>query len=177
VLAKSPMSCEGRKIKISTGFRSPLLAWGIFSISLFPRSSVEADTASTKKYPPPAQVAGVLLNAVFLDQLDADAERLDRRNKLIEKIPQAKRGDLKPVDILILRPSQDIGLLANTYEAKLPRTFRFLMRGMGTQQNESNDLLSLLMFQPEFLNHLMDMGEADAEVRLDEIRMFMGPAA
>src|SRR5688572_3196751 len=33
-------------------------------------------------YPPPAQVAGVLYNAIFLDQLDGDALELQRLNKL-----------------------------------------------------------------------------------------------
>ena len=35
-------------------------------------------------YPPPAQVLGVLLNAIFLDLLDQDAMQLERVNSLID---------------------------------------------------------------------------------------------
>jgi NTE family protein len=69
----------------------------------------------------------------------------------------------------VLRPSRDLGKLANEYEARLPRAFRFLTRGLGTREMRSNDLLSLLMFQPDYLSRLIELGEADAEARREEI--------
>ena len=51
--------------------------------------------------------------------------------------------------MLVLRPSQDLGKLANEFEADLPKTFRFLVRGLGSQETRANDMLSLLMFQPD----------------------------
>jgi NTE family protein len=39
----------------------------------YARTSEEADRPAVVGYPPPAQVAGVLYNAIFLDQLDSDA--------------------------------------------------------------------------------------------------------
>ena len=71
--------------------------------------------------------------------------------------------------LMVLRPSRDLGRLANEYEADLPGAFRFMTRGLGTRETRSNDLLSLLMFQPDYLSRLIELGEADAEARRDEI--------
>src|SRR5690606_23264276 len=44
------------------------------------RTGEEAAAPTVSAYPPPAQVAGVLLNAIFLDLLDTDALRLQQIN-------------------------------------------------------------------------------------------------
>ena len=127
-------------------------------------------------YPPPAQVAGVLLNSIFLDLLDNDALRLEHLNRLLESLPAEQRLGLKPVKLLVLRPSEDLGKLASKFEAQLPRSFRFLTRGLGTRETESPDILSLVLFQPDYLRTLMEIGEADAEARFDEIAEFLLPS-
>jgi len=132
-------------------------------------------------YPPPAQIAGSLVNALFLDLLDGDALRLVRINELLAQLPEERRDGLRPVDILLFRPSRDLGALANEYEPQLPRGFRFLTRGLGTRQTRSNDFLSIVMFQPDYLKHLIELGRADADKRLDELLAFaddrLAPAA
>jgi len=137
------------------------------------RSRAEADSPTSDAYPPPAQVIGVLFNAVFLDQFDADALRLERVNQLIAQLPEEKRAGLRPIRLLLLRPTRDLGKLANDYEAALPKTFRFLTRGLGTRQIRSNDLLSLVMFQSDYLARLIELGEADADARAAEIDAFV----
>ena len=127
-----------------------------------------------KGYPPPAQIFGDVMSAIFLDQFDGDALRLERINQLIENAPPEKRGNLRPVKLMLLRPSRDLGRLANEYEPRLPRTFRFLTRGLGTQQTRSNDLISLVMFQPDYLKRLLELGEEDAAERAGEIEKFLG---
>jgi NTE family protein len=139
----------------------------------YPRSRREADQPAVSGYPPPAQVAGVLLNAIFLDLLDADALRLEQLNTLIDRLPPDARDGLRPVDLLILRPSQDLGRLANEFEPALPRTFRFLVRGLGSRETRSNDMLSLLMFQPDYIAKVIELGEADARARTAEIDAFI----
>ncbi len=124
-------------------------------------------------YPPPAQVAGVLLNAVFLDLLDNDALRLERLNRLLAALPPEERHGLEPVKLLVLRPSVDLGRLASQFEARLPRSIRFLTRGLGTRETKSPDVLSLILFQPDYLRALMEIGEQDAEARADEIEAFL----
>jgi NTE family protein len=134
-----------------------------------------ANTPMIDGYPPPAQIAGSLINALFLDLLDADALRLERINELLARAPEDRRDGLQPVQLLLMRPSQDLGALANDYEPRLPRGFRFLTRGLGTRQTRSNDFLSLVMFQPDYLQHLIELGRADAEKRLDELLAFTEP--
>jgi NTE family protein len=138
------------------------------------RSRAEADRPVVSGYPPPAQVVGVLLNAVFLDLLDTDALRLEQINALLERLPPEAREGLRHIDMLILRPSVDLGRLANDFEAALPRTFRFLVRGLGSRETRSNDLLSLLMFQPDYIARLIDLGEADARARAADVERFLG---
>jgi NTE family protein len=137
------------------------------------RSREEADVPAMSGYPPPAQVAGVLLNAIFLDLLDGDALHLQQINQLVARLPEAERDGLRHIDLLVLRPSQDLGQLANQFEPELPTTFRFITRGLGTRETRSNDLLSLVMFQSDYLRQLIDMGEADAAARVDDIRQFL----
>ena len=141
----------------------------------YARSRDEADRPAIAGYPPPAQVAGVLYNAIFLDQLDADALEMHRINRLIGKLPESERDGLRQIDLLLLRPSIDLGRLANEYEPQLPRAFRFLTRGMGTRETRSNDMLSLVMFQGDYVRRLMDLGEADALTRMAQIRRFLEP--
>ena len=139
----------------------------------YQRSFAEADEPSVYGYPPPAQVAGVLMNAVFLDLLDADAMRLDRLNQLLDSLPPERRAGLRPVDLLVLRPSIDLSKMANDYEPRLPKSFRFLTRGLGTKDTRSPDFLSLILFQPDYLSALVAAGERDAEARVDEIEAFL----
>ena len=58
----------------------------------YARSREEADRPAIADYPPPAQVAGALYNAIFLDQLDGDALELQRINSLIARLPEDRRG-------------------------------------------------------------------------------------
>jgi NTE family protein len=139
----------------------------------YARSREEADRPAISGYPPPAQVAGVLYNAIFLDQLDSDALEMLRINRLMARLPDADRDGLRPIDLLMLRPSVDLGQLANDYEADLPRPLRFLTRGLGTRETRSNDLLSLVMFQTDYVRQLFELGVSDAEARIEDIRWFL----
>jgi NTE family protein len=140
----------------------------------YARTREEADRPLITNYPPPAQVAGQLFNAIFLDQLEDDAMQLRMINKLIAAHPEDARMGLRPIELLVLRPSQDLGKLANQYEADLPKTFRFLTRGLGTRETRSNDMLSLVMFQTDYVRHLIELGQSDAAAKRDQIAEFLG---
>jgi NTE family protein len=139
----------------------------------YARSREEARAPAVSGYPPPAQVAGVLLNAIFLDLLDADALRVQQLNALVDRLPPESRGSLRRVNLLVLRPSQDLGRLANEFEADLPNPFRFMARGLGSRETRSNDLLSLVMFQGDYIARLIELGETDARARAEEIDRFL----
>jgi NTE family protein len=135
----------------------------------YDRTQAESDVVAVSGYPPPAQVLGVLLNAVFLDLVDQDALRLENINQLLQTLEPGERGGMRPVRLKVIRPSLDLGRLAAEFEPQLPRAFRFMTRGLGTRETRSPDLLSMLMFQRDYLMRLMAIGEADAERRAAEI--------
>lgn len=139
----------------------------------YPRSLAEADTPLVTGYPPPAQVLGVLYNAIFLDLIDQDVIRLERMNKLLRDVSPEVRGHFREIDILVLRPSTDLGSLSREYEPHLPKAFRFLTRGLGTRKTSSADILSLVMFQADYLQRLVALGESDAAIHADAINAFM----
>lgn len=140
------------------------------------RSQAQADAPTIAGYPPPAQVMGVLLNSVFLDVIDQDALRLERMNDLIDRLPESDRIGMRHIKLKVLRPSIDLGQLASEYEPQLPKAFRLLTRGFGSKETTSPDVLSMLMFQEDYLSRLVELGEADAESRADELDEFLDDA-
>ena len=71
-------------------------------------------------YPPAAQMLGQLVNAIFLDGIEEDVARMERMNDLLRKMAPHERDGLKPIDLLVLRPSIDLGKLAATTSATSP---------------------------------------------------------
>ena len=92
---------------------------------------------------------------------------------LYEEVSEEARENLNKVELLILRPSEDLGKLAGEYEIRLPQPFRYFTRGFGTRDTKSPDSLSLLMFQPDYLKRLIELGEKDAEENAPLIENFL----
>lgn len=146
----------------------------ILAVSTRPAPSFEsAPIFGRKRYPPLAQVLGVLSNAIFLDVLEHAFQRLEECRRLVQRLPASERNGERPVRGFLLRPSQDIGTLAASYQNRLPRTFRFLVGGLGTKDVEGGDFLSLVMFVPEYLERLIELGHRDAEARQEELLAFV----
>ena len=170
-------------IRLTAPF-SPALHLGasrVLAISTRYVAAGAADDAGTERHPPPMQIAGQLLNAVFLDDLDRDARELERINRLLRDVAPEKRRGLRPIELLVIRPSVDISRLAAEYEPRLPRVFRHLVRGLGSREVRTPDMLSLLTFEPDYVARLMALGESDAAARAAEIRALLrsgpGPGA
>ena len=139
----------------------------------YQRSRREADEPAVQGYPPAAQIIGILMNSIFIDALNQDAVTLERVNKLVEELPTYKRHGMRPVDLLQLRPSVDLGRLAHDYEKEIPNAFRFLTAGLGTRETESPDWLSVLLFEPAYIDRLLDIGYHDARRQHDRIAQFL----
>lgn len=135
----------------------------------------EASEPVIRNYPPPAQIAGQLMNAMFLDDLDQDGLTLQRLNTLIRSLPADRRQGLHPVELVVVRPSQDLGRLSLQFEPQLPRAFRYLTRGLGSRETTSPDLLSLLMFQPDYIQRLLEIGAADAVTAGPRLAALLAP--
>jgi NTE family protein len=138
-------------------------------------STTDTDDHASEAYPSTARVLGLMLNSIFLDQLDADAERVEHVNELLRRVDPKQRWLVpeREVELLVVRPSRDIGRMAALYERKLPRALRHMIRGLGTRRGSGSDLLSYLLFVPEFLSDLIRLGERDAEMNRARIRRFI----
>ena len=128
-------------------------------------------------YPPPAQILGLLFNAVFADALEADAERVERINRTLALVPPGRPhpDGLRPLSLVVLRPSRDIGKLASDLGGHLPQALRVLIRGLGSADLKSPDLLSYLLFERPYIERLLELGRADALAQWDRIEPLLEP--
>jgi NTE family protein len=133
----------------------------------------EADRP-TEDYPPPATVLSVLLESVFLDMLESDAAELRRMNRLIAEHPRSQELGLRRVDALVIRPSQDLSVIASEFECELPRVLRYVIRGLGSRDTNRSDLIATLLFQPLFIRKMLEIGERDGAHRAAEVGAFLG---
>ena len=124
-------------------------------------------------YPSPGQVAGVMLNAVFLYLLDFDALQMQRINDLLRRIPQQNWGNQRQVDVMVLRPQQDLGQIARQSQPEMPCAFRFFAGGFGGRDEPTADALSMVNFEPGYVGQLIAFGEQDTHERMDEIEAFL----
>ncbi len=139
------------------------------------RSRIEADEPVVIGYPPAAQIFGLLLNAIFLDRLDQDALALERINRLLRVIPKRKRQGMRPVDLLVLRPSTDLGKLSGEFESDLDGVLGLLARGLGSRDTKSPDWLSMILFEPAYAQRLLEIGYRDAKAQHDSLVRFFDP--
>lgn len=145
----------------------------LLTISMrYPRAQDEPEEAV--RYPTPAQILSMLMHGVFLDALENDAERLERINRTLKALPEGTSHPegLRPVRLLVLRPSRDVGKLSQDLLDTLPRPLRILTRGLGASRGRSPDFLSYLLFERPYVERLMDLGYHDAGSQWDRIERF-----
>lgn len=121
-----------------------------------------------------ARVLNTLINAVLLDGIDADIERLARINRTVALLPESSKDQtpLRPIDWLYVHPSVDIAQIALEEARSMPRLIRYLLAGLGSTA-EAADVISYLLFEPRFCQRLSDLGYKDALARRDEITAFL----
>lgn len=141
-----------------------------------PSETVVLNRDLVRPNPTVSEIGGVLLNAVFLDSLDSDIERLERINATLSLLTHEQHGRLKhrlrPIPLLALRPSRDLGRLAIEQYERFPRMLRHLLRGIGATGETGWDLVSYLAFEPAYTTHLMELGYADTMARRAEVEAF-----
>lgn len=124
--------------------------------------------------PSVARVLGVILNALLLDAIDVDMERMSRVNHTLDLVPEHHHSNihLNKIDYLWIRPSRDIGHLAGDLFERLPRVIKYLLRGLGSSR-EASELTSYLLFDPDFCGQLVRMGYEDAMEQREAIENFL----
>ena len=142
------------------------------------RMSEKTERQRGESYPTLAQVAGHALSSIFLDGLAVDIERMQRINRTLAAIPdEVKQGagmSLRPIETLVIAPSQRLDYLAAKHAKALPRSVRLLLRGIGAMNKAGGALTSYLLFEQPYTRALIDLGYRDTEARKDEVRAFLG---
>lgn len=115
------------------------------------------------------QITGVMLNAIFLDSMEGDVERLTRLNRLSAQIPNS---EVKQIPILMIRPSKDLGKMTQFKNEALPPMLKYLLKGVGVSNTEGLDLLSYLAFDESYTKPLIELGYEDTYRIKNEILRF-----
>jgi NTE family protein len=151
--------------------------------------------ARVEPLPSPYLLAGKVINALWLDHVDYDLDRMRQTNALIEagvrafgpgfvarlnaELLAAGRQPLREIAELRVMPSRDIGAMATEFA----RTEEFTKRVRGitgtvlrrmavSDAPDESDLLSYLLFDGAYCQQLIDLGIEDARSQRDALARF-----
>jgi NTE family protein len=118
--------------------------------------------------------------SVFHDTLLTDVEQAQRVSQTLKRLPPEVAAALpyRPLEVLAIQPSQSLDELALKHVDALPVATRHTLAGMGALGSGKGSaasaaaLASYLLFEPPFVNALLDWGERDALARRDELLAF-----
>ena len=135
------------------------------------------DPDNPQPFPSFAQIAGYMLDTLFMDGLYSDLERMTRINQLIDSVPMAdRRGSLthmRPIDTMVVLPSKDLRAIAHKHLDQMPRPVRMLLRGLRGGAPSEDRLLSFLLFDRNYTRELIELGYSDAMQVKDQLMDFV----
>jgi NTE family protein len=138
---------------------------------------------------------GKIMNALLLDHLDNDLGFVNLLNDLmqsgeaafgapfVEKLNESAlmRGghSFRPIEMLVVRPTEGIGTLAAEYlrHGKLragPVVTKQVLKLLDSGGIDDADLASYLLFDGGFARRLIDLGRSDAHARRAQVLDFLG---
>jgi len=147
----------------------------------------------------PAFMLGKVLDALTLDQLEYELQRIDLVNAMIDRgeeafgpeylermnpVVRAQRGaGYRHVASRVLRPSEDLGRLAaecygRAGNARAMGVLPSLLTRLAKQgvPDDEADLLSYLYFDGCYTSQLVELGREDTKARHDEVVELLGAA-
>jgi len=126
----------------------------------------------TSPYPTFGQIAGYLLDSLFMDAIYTDLERIRRINHSVamrSELTEGPASELRPIDARIIVPSEDIRELAQIHRHAFPRTVKSLLGFIGARGPAGGQLMSYLLFDQAYCRALMDLGYRDGRAGKDEL--------
>lgn len=126
-----------------------------------------------KAYPSLAHIGGHILNGLFLDNIQADVDRLKRMNDIVSKVSDKSGLLVRNIDIFALNPSVKIDNIANQHVHRLPKSILKLMERIGATEKFGGTLASYLLFEENYCLELIRLGYEDAWNKRIEIYDFL----
>lgn len=156
---------------------SPLIKLGASRLLVVGRNNLpESDANVSTPTVSPATILGHAMASIFLDQLGADIERIERLNELLEGVRDRKDHSLlglKPIELHVIRPSRRLDLIATQAVSALPASIQKVLSVLGVKKGQGGGLVSYVLFEPQFTHALMNLGYEDARRDMSKIVDFL----
>lgn len=187
IFPATPIYCNGRREYFGDGSMrqlapiSPAIHLGADKVLVIGAGRLNEpvrDTSEFPRYPTLAQIVGHALSSIFLDSLAVDIERMARVNVTLSVLTeeQRKKTPLRPIDMLLIAPSERLDELASHHVKSLPRTIRMLLSGIGATEVRGAALASYLLFEASYTGELIRLGQKDTLARRADVLKFFGLA-
>jgi NTE family protein len=126
------------------------------------------------RHPSIGDLGGYALDTVFNDNLEADIERLQRINRLLDHIPARKRDNLslKKIETLTISPSRSLKAVALEHIDEMPRSLRWVISRQRSRESVGR-LDSYLLFEQGYIGALIDLGYADTMAIKSQVLDFL----
>lgn len=136
------------------------------------------EVAAQAQYPSLAQIAGHAMSSIFLDSLAVDIERLTRINKTLSMLPSEMlaKTPLKPVELLVIAPSERLDEIASRHTHSLPLPVRTMLGGIGATEARGATLASYLLFESSYTQELIELGKKDTLEKREQVCSFFAEA-